>query len=290
MISIIIPVYNAEKYISQTLNSVLNQTLQDFEIIITDDGSTDNSKSIIAPYLKDPRIVYLYQQNSGVSIARNNGIEQAKGEFIAFLDADDVWLKDNLEKKNTLLNSHADIFWTFSDYYHVDQNLKIIGDIRNGTDFNIVDSILLWEREVVPGIGSNVVAKKICFNDGLRFDPAFSTAADQDFCLNLASKYKGMRIAEALWYYRISPQSMSRNVQVLEKDHVQVYLKAKKNGLFKSKTFMNHCFSNLFIILAGNYWVYGNYKKKAIKYILKAFYYHPPNILIILKKLISNLT
>lgn len=94
-ISVIIPVYNAENYLPECLNSVINQTLQEIEIICINDGSTDNSLSVLEKYsLKDSRIRILNQKNEGVSKARNLGIENAKGEFLAFLDADD-WLPDN---------------------------------------------------------------------------------------------------------------------------------------------------------------------------------------------------
>ncbi|WP_205528276.1 glycosyltransferase family 2 protein [Flavobacterium psychrotrophum] len=94
--SIIIPLYNKEAFIADTLNSALSQTFTDFEIIVTDDGSTDNGPAIVKSHT-DPRIVYKRINNSGVSVARNTGIEIARGEIIAFLDADDYWEPQHLE-------------------------------------------------------------------------------------------------------------------------------------------------------------------------------------------------
>ncbi|HKK53946.1 MAG TPA: glycosyltransferase family A protein [Patescibacteria group bacterium] len=104
-ISVIIPTYNRANFLPRAIKSVLNQTFKDFELIIVDDGSTDNTKEVINNYLKnDDRIKYIYQQNSGgPPKPKNTGIKIAKGEYIAFLDSDDEWFKDKLKKTNRTL-------------------------------------------------------------------------------------------------------------------------------------------------------------------------------------------
>lgn len=98
MISIIIPAYNAADYLVQTIESVLNQTYSDFELILVDDGSTDRTCEIIKDYQgKDARIKYFYKENGGVSSARNLGLQKATGDFVSFLDSDDLWDKRFLE-------------------------------------------------------------------------------------------------------------------------------------------------------------------------------------------------
>ena len=98
-VSVIIPVYNVEKYLRECLNSVINQTLKDIEIILVDDGSTDSSLSICQEYAKkDDRIIVLTQQNQGAAVARNNGIKIAKGEYLSILDSDDYFDLSMLEK------------------------------------------------------------------------------------------------------------------------------------------------------------------------------------------------
>ena len=101
MISIVIPLYNKEKYISDTLRSVFGQSFQDFEVVIVDDGSTDGSAAVVRSY-DDPRIRLIEQANGGVSAARNRGIAEARGEYIAFLDADDEWKPDYLATQHSL--------------------------------------------------------------------------------------------------------------------------------------------------------------------------------------------
>lgn len=100
-VSVIIPVYNAEKYIEKTINSVLEQTYKDYEIILVDDCSKDNSREVIEQYVRDnENIVYFcLEENSGAAVARNKGLELAKGRYIAFLDSDDTWESSKLEKQ-----------------------------------------------------------------------------------------------------------------------------------------------------------------------------------------------
>lgn len=110
--SVVIPLYNKEKYILKTLESVLNQTFQDFEIIIVDDGSTDESVKIIQS-LNEPRITLIKQHNQGASVARNNAINASKGEYVAPLDADDVWKSNHLEAlKYCIENKEAVLYCT----------------------------------------------------------------------------------------------------------------------------------------------------------------------------------
>jgi glycosyltransferase involved in cell wall biosynthesis len=105
MFSVIIPAYNAEKFIETSVNSVLSQTYRDFELIIVDDGSKDGTSKKIAEY-NDDRIKYVYQENGGVSSARNKGICASKGEFVCFLDSDDEWKENHLETLNDLIEKY----------------------------------------------------------------------------------------------------------------------------------------------------------------------------------------
>lgn len=109
LISVIMSAYNVEEYIEKSIDSVLQQTYTNWELIIINDGSMDNTKKIVENYLHiDMRIIYLEQENKGVSVARNKGIDSAKGKYIAFLDADDLWTKDALEKLYDLMKSDSD--------------------------------------------------------------------------------------------------------------------------------------------------------------------------------------
>ncbi|HVA97918.1 MAG TPA: glycosyltransferase [Bacteroidia bacterium] len=284
LVSVIIPAYNAEKFIAETIQSVLIQTYTRWEIIVVNDGSTDNSASIVTSFIeKDNRITLINKPNSGVSDTRNVGIEKSKGEFIAFLDADDIWESNNLEEKVSVLSTTT-IDWVFSDAYLIDENTDIIGE-KKGDDSEMLIHYLLWDRTVIPGPCSNVIVKRKCLNSGLRFDAKFSTAADQDFCFYLSSKFLGKRIEKYLWKYRILKQSMSRNIAVMEKDHIGVYKKAAKNKLFSSVKFQQKCFSNLYLILAGSWWKDGKNKTRGAYFIFRSVLAYPPNVLKLLKKI-----
>jgi glycosyltransferase involved in cell wall biosynthesis len=115
-VSIIIPTYNRAGYLTESVQSVLDQSFGDFELIVVDDGSTDNTKEAIESF-KDPHIRYIYQENRGISAARNTGIKHSSGEYVAFLDSDDLRLPRYLEKNVELLDSRPDIGIVFSDLY-----------------------------------------------------------------------------------------------------------------------------------------------------------------------------
>ena len=282
MVSVVIPAYNAEDYIRETLDSVLTQSYQNIEIIIVNDGSTDSTELILQEFAKAyKQIKYFNQSNSGVSEARNHAISKATGSYIALLDADDVWYQNNLEEKINIFENYSEIDWVFSGMDFLLDGDRT-GKAPRGIQGEFLDLILLWESEVVPGPCSNIVFRRKCYDEGIFFDRRFSTAADQDFTIQLAARYKGYYINKPLWKYRVLEQSMSRNISIMEKDHIGVYQKAKRLGLFRSFWFKQRCFSNLYLILAGSWWKNGNDKLKGLYFILKALLYYPLNI----KKLI----
>lgn len=141
MISVVIPLYNKEKFISSTIQSVLNQTFKDLEIIVVDDGSTDNSVAQVKAF-SDPRIRIISQQNSGVSAARNRGIAEAKGEFIAFLDADDEWHPDYLMTQKQLTQTFPDCQVFATKYLFQDSQGSITPLIIRNLPFNSEAGIL----------------------------------------------------------------------------------------------------------------------------------------------------
>jgi glycosyltransferase involved in cell wall biosynthesis len=141
MISVIVPLYNKEHHIEKSINSIINQTYSNFEVIIIDDGSSDNSLNIIRTIV-DARIKIITQPNAGVSAARNRGINESKGEYITFLDADDLWEKDYLETqiKLTINYPSCDIFAT--NYKFRQSNGQEFQPIIQNLPFNTTDGVL----------------------------------------------------------------------------------------------------------------------------------------------------
>ena len=141
MISVIIPLYNKEDYISTSIKSIFKQSYNDYEIIVVNDGSTDKSVDIVKAF-NDERIRIINQKNAGVAAARNKGIEEAKGEYIAFLDADDEWKEDYLATQMELAEKYpqCDVFAT--NYEFCDANGKKTKTIIRGIQFQEESGVL----------------------------------------------------------------------------------------------------------------------------------------------------
>lgn len=212
LISIIMPAYNAERYIAESIQSVIDQTYSDWELLVVDDGSTDSTAQIVGGLLAaNPKIKYIFQQNGGQASARNTGLRKAKGELVAFLDSDDLWLPDKLAKQVAVLeNMQADV--VYSDGY-------IFGDDKAGSDkFTIVPGKttgaqmfkLLFAFPSIPTL--TVLAKKRVLEAVGFFQEnrAYQNCEDYDLWLRLAKAdavFYG--IAEKLVKYRRHPQSMT---------------------------------------------------------------------------------
>jgi glycosyltransferase involved in cell wall biosynthesis len=279
LVSVIIPMYNAAPYIRQTILSVLNQTYKELEVIVMNDGSKDTSEAeVLQLQQTDHRIRYQYKPNSGVSDTRNQGIDLCSGTYIAFLDADDVWLPANLEKKiNAITESGKQ--WAFSLHENIDENnSQLEVTVSNFRPYNIVDNLLLWEGDVVPGPCSNIVVKRDFLGTDIRFDKSLSSPADRDICLQLGAKGEPVFVNEKLWQYRLHSQSMtSVNFKVVD-EMVRLYKKADKNGWFSSRRLRRKALSNVNLILAGICSKFPSQRKRMPGFLLKSVWYSPFNI------------
>lgn len=132
LVSVIIPTYNREKYIQKALDSVFFQSFQDFEVIVIDDGSTDTTKKLLEPLIQQEKVKYIYQQNLKVSKARNNGIRNASGKYIALLDSDDYWLDpQKLEKQVNYFENQKDCVLNSGGIIRITENGEVISKILN---------------------------------------------------------------------------------------------------------------------------------------------------------------
>ncbi len=249
IISVVIPCYNAEKYIKETIESVLNQDNENFELIIVDDGSQDDSEKIIKSF-KDKRIRYIYQKNAGVSAARNKGITNAFGRYIAFLDSDDLFLEANLRKKIEILESNKSISLIHSAEIKFDTFTQEIIEIVKGKQGEVLDDLLSLSTNVIHS-PSSVIASKAVLDKLGGFDPNLSTSADWDMWVRLASITSFAYLEEPLVKYRVHPAQMHLNISLMEKD--MSYAFKKNEELFKSKNFYRECLANLYLILSACY-------------------------------------
>lgn len=275
IVSIIIPVYNIEKYIKSAIDSALTQTYKDIEVIVVDDGSTDGVKKVLEPYIKSKKIRYVYQDNKGLAGARNSGIKIAKGEFIAFLDADDIFLPEKIERQVDYLKRNPDCGVCYSDAYHFwdeepDRLLKLNYKYYSGAD---VLPRLLEKHFIAP---SSVMLRKSVFDRCGVFDESLKRSEDLEFFLRLA--YNGVQICflpEILAKLRLrregslqglksQPQLKLSNLKIIE--NLNDKMSAAERLKFKMKLHLaEYRFkAALAYLLTGN-------KKESRKFLLEAW-------------------
>ena len=184
-VSVIIPVYNCDGYISQAIDSILAQTYQSYEIIVIDDGSTDNTRKAMEPYMET--IHYVYQENQGVSAARNHGIDLARGELIAFLDADDFFLPDKLTAQLRVFDAQPNLGIVHSGWRRVNQQGETIKD---ETPWDYVPNLNLegWLRWKPIGTMGTLMFRRDWLQQVGSFEPGLSQAEDVDLVLRLSVK------------------------------------------------------------------------------------------------------
>jgi glycosyltransferase involved in cell wall biosynthesis len=197
-VSVIIPTYNCARYLPEAIDSVLAQTYRDFEIIVVDDGSTDSTQEVLAPYGDQIRVIR--QANAGRGAARNAGILAAQGEYIAFLDADDLWLPQKLERQMPLFGERPQIAWAYCDYRWFDER-----GVEERTVFQKRSlthppegRMLLPLMRSEPTWTSTIVVRAVCFREVGLFDDSFTVAQDSDMWLRLACRFEAACTNEPL--------------------------------------------------------------------------------------------
>ena len=224
-VTVVIPCYNYGKYLAACLRSIHAQTFKDYEIIIVDDGSTDDSGQVAAAHksLFGKRgFRYIYQKNAGVSAARNAGIRAARGEFITFLDADDVWLPTYLERQVEVISSSTRISLCYTWRALLDNKSRD----RSGELHDPIDPVgpslttMLLEN---PCSASGVITRIGLIRKLGGFDRRFSSAADWHMWLRLAASGRVEGIREPLVLYRIHPDAMSGDNHLMNMERVRIF-------------------------------------------------------------------
>jgi glycosyltransferase involved in cell wall biosynthesis len=204
IVSVIIPVYNGESYLSETIASVLGQTENDWEIVAVNDGSTDDSQKILAEYaIKYPgKIRVIQMDNGGVSRARNTGVSAGRGTFIAFIDQDDLWRPKKLERQIRMFSENDNLGISFTNESVIDSNGTIVREkvfeFDKKMTGNIFEQILF--DNFIPI--SSVMIRRSLFLEIGGFDPQYSFAEDYDFLLRAAQKVTIDCSDEPLLLYR----------------------------------------------------------------------------------------
>lgn len=284
LVSIILPAYNAEQFLNETINSVINQTYPNWELLIINDGSKDNTESLSKKWVvKDQRIKYISKTNSGVSDTRNTGIENANGEYLFFLDADDVWLPNNIQEKlNQFASNRYAAIYSACELIN-EQSISLNKFLYGSEEIRVEDVLQLKGNYITAPSGLAVKTEVYKLIGG--FDIKLSNNADQDFFLRiLAGGYHIGYVKEPLWKYRMHNSNMSKNISLLEKDILYMFNKAESNNFFKTINFKKQCFAKVYFTLAGSWWKNGNNKLRGIYFIFKAIFSYPPIIIYYLRK------
>ena len=210
-VSVIIPVFNAEKYLSQCIESVLSQTCYGLELILVNDGSTDQSEKIISDYINDDRVIYIKQENKGVSAARNVGLSHASGEYIVFVDADDCLVPDSLYKRVAQAEK-TDLL--ISNYYRLkDASVKEKEEyINEEKNLSVVEA--LWSISPKSTIGyqgylwNKVFRKEVIKKNSIQFDLSVAYGEDRLFIGQYITYCKRISLdKEVVYCYRLSDES-----------------------------------------------------------------------------------
>ena len=216
-VSVIIATYNSAAYLKEAIDSVLAQEYKNFEIIVVDDGSTDRTKQLVEGLQahNSQRIQYVYQQNQGPAPARNSGIKHADGRYIAFLDADDIWLPDKLSKQMPCFAQRPQTGFVYCDNIFVDENNRPIENYIRKIKL-LEGSILLELFNDFFIITSGIVLKRECIDAIGLFDEKLLVGEDYEFFLRLAKNYQAGVVRERLFRRRVHAQSLSRQDYALD--------------------------------------------------------------------------
>ncbi|XGV98162.1 MAG: glycosyltransferase family 2 protein [Leptolyngbya sp. BL-A-14] len=239
-VSVVIPAYNAMQYLEATLESVLKQTFTDFEVLIINDGSKDHIVEWFSQ-IKDNRVKLISQHNQGLSRARNTGITNAQGEYIAFLDADDLWEPSKLEKQVQYLDSHADVGMVSTKVVEIDEKGEVLAEVKVPETEKISLEDLLLSNPIL--CGSTPLVRHECFDKVGVFDPSLSSAADWDMWIRIALRYSVSAVTEALVKYRRHSTSMSRDCTKMAFDVERIVEKGRSLIPFYQHSLLRKAYS-----------------------------------------------
>ncbi|NER48247.1 MAG: glycosyltransferase [Symploca sp. SIO1B1] len=253
LISVIIPAYNAEKTILETIESIFQQTFADFEIIVINDGSQDSTLELLSG-VTDPRLQVFSFPNAGLSASRNRGVARAKGEYISFIDADDLWTPDKLELQLQALQTNPEAAVAYSWTDCIDEAGKFL---RSGSHMSVSGDVyaqLLLVNFLESG--SNVLIRQQALREIGDSDESLAAGQDRELFLRLAAKYHFVAVPQTQILYRVSAQAISANVAKAGTSRLQVIKQAFSQApeslqYLKKISLANSCKYHTFRALEG---------------------------------------
>lgn len=294
-VSVIVPCYNQAQFLAETLDSVLAQTYENWECIIVNDGSTDNTEAIAMEYCKiDKRFYYVKQLNQGRCVARNLGINIAKGEYIQFLDSDDILLPNKLECQiRTVELENADVCVCHHSMFTTDINQTWENCFSQSIyDLTYQGFMYNWNKQFVIAIHSGIFKKSFLDTHNIRFNIGIHALEDWLFWVDIARyNAKFSEIEDKLVLYRVHTNSTTHNKLYMQQNYLKSYFRMYEIlSQQERKEFLQCGIDNLV-----NYFAQSNYNKEAekransIDYKIGAFLMYPLHLVSsLLKKLIRK--
>jgi glycosyltransferase involved in cell wall biosynthesis len=223
MVDVLIPAFNAARYLPAALESVVSQTFEDWQIVLVDDGSTDNTAEVVAPYVErhGAKVRYIRQENRGLPAARNAAIRASDGEFLALLDADDVWLPCRLAESLKMMAERPRAGLSYGLIQGIDPEDRPgstwVGNLKD-VEGRIAPQIYMRKVELPC---PTIMFRRRCVDEVGLFDETMRATEDRDLWLRIALRYEVAFVPKVLAYYRVSPTSMSTDPERMLKAQMQ---------------------------------------------------------------------
>lgn len=273
LVSVIVPSYNAAHFLTETLASVAAQSYAHWEVLVIDDGSTDETPALLRS-LTMPTLRYHRQANQGVAAARNQGLALAKGELIAFLDADDLFAPDNLRQKVEFLQAHPSIGLVHSAEEVFDSETAQTLRLAKGKGGKVQKTLLEMRENVIHSPSSVLVRASLLEKVG-GFDTRLSTSADWEMWVRLAGATEFGYLPQALVRYRVHQAQMHRNIPKMEQDMRYAFAKSHRAGFFENEAHYRYCCANLYLTLSACYWGDQRDYLKFARFFIRSLTTHP---------------
>ncbi|MEO6392805.1 MAG: glycosyltransferase [Pyrinomonadaceae bacterium] len=277
-VTVIIPVFNQARFVRQAVDSALAQTRVPIELIVINDGSTDETATELASYESEPRVRVIAQENRGVAAARNAGAALAQGELLAFLDADDIWLPEKLARQVERFVREPEVGLIHTGVLEVDEAGETLSVRMDGLEGDVALDLLLFQRPVILGGGSGMLIPATIFAELGGFDERLSTSADWDLFFRVAANHRVGFVPEIMLHYRIHGANMHGNIPAMRHDMLLGFAKAFEKADDELKRRRRFCYGRLHLVLAGSFLTVGQ-RGECWKHIMKALWYHPANLL-----------
>ena len=275
-VSVVIPSYNYGRFIGDAIRSVLDQTLPPSEIIVVDDGSTDQTPAVVETF--GDAVRYIRQDNAGVCAARNRGVDESVSELVSFLDADDTWEPTNLEKQVARFEIDQEIGLVHCAMREFDSETgETTRFYMDGAEEGVADSLLLWEGPTIVGPGGAVTVSRKAFDRVGGFDTRMKVGEDWDFCYRVARLFKIGFVAEPLVNYRKHNAAAHRNVENMERGMMMFYEKAFATDDPEILKLRSRAYGNFHKVMAGSYLHAGNIRK-FLSHAVRSIWMRPGNL------------